>query len=54
MRIAHLFDDPLVRELLEAAERDDGGDAVIIARDQQPPLTGHACEPATLGELVAA
>lgn len=42
MRIAHLFDDPLTRAMLEAAERDEGDAATVTAREPEPILPGGA------------
>ena len=42
MRISHLFDDPLVKALCEAAERDEGDTAAIATRRPQGPITGAA------------
>ena len=44
MKISHLFDDPLVKALCEAAERDEG-DAAPVAREPEPVLTGGAEAP---------
>ena len=41
MKISHLFDDPLVRALREAAERDDDA-APVLAREPEPLLIGGA------------
>ena len=42
MKISHLFSDPLVKALLEAAERDDCDPAPVLAREPEPLLTGGA------------
>jgi len=42
MRISHLFDDPFVRALCEAAERDEGGAGAIVAPELAPRLTDGA------------
>lgn len=43
MKISHLFDDPTVRAMLEAAERDQGDAAPVIAREPRPlPTPGAA------------
>jgi hypothetical protein len=40
MKISRLFDDPTVRAMLEAAERDQGEALAIVAREPRAPLTG--------------
>ncbi len=40
MKISHLFDDPTVRAMLEAAERSDGEASTIPAHEPRAPLTG--------------
>jgi hypothetical protein len=40
MKISHLFDDPTIRAMLEAAERDQGEAPAIAAREPRAPLTG--------------
>lgn len=42
MKISHLFDDPTVRAMLEAAERDEGDAAAAVAREPAPRLTDGA------------
>lgn len=45
MKISHLFDDPAIRAMLEAAERDEGDAATIPARQPEPLLLGGASAP---------
>ncbi|WBK02185.1 hypothetical protein [Methylocystis parvus] len=42
MKIAHLFDDPTVRAMLEAAERDEGEQSYVPARQPEPLLGSFA------------
>jgi hypothetical protein len=42
MRISHHFDDPLVKALCEAAERNEGDDASVTTRAAEPLTTGGA------------
>ncbi|WP_157096263.1 hypothetical protein [Methylosinus sp. R-45379] len=42
MKISHLFDDPLVKALLEAAERGEGQQSAIVDDDPHPVLQGGA------------
>ncbi len=51
MKISHLFDDPLVKAALEAAERDEGDDAACTSVNPRVPLTGLAPEASSTIEL---
>jgi hypothetical protein len=53
MKIAHLFDNPTVRAMLEAAERDEGEQAYVPARQPEPLLIGGAEAMLELEEVCA-